>query len=81
MDFSCGLCNNEWICSWCKNTHCDDVQSPYKLEGKPMPSKNIDEIPKQTIFCLCQECKEKYIEKNIRKGRYEHKIGRKETTI
>ena len=24
-----------WKCAWCYHGFCDDIMSPYKLEGKP----------------------------------------------
>ena len=34
MNYACNECMYSWICSWCKNTYCDDTCSPYILEGK-----------------------------------------------
>jgi len=33
--FECKECYNMWTCSWCYHGFCDDIMSPYKLEGKP----------------------------------------------
>ena len=104
MDFSCGKCFYCWNCSWCKNQYCDDVCSPYRLEGKPKywTINNVDENwlksftekerkkqikrlseepPIMQNFFLCQECKKKYIENNIRKKRHINKIGRRENNF
>ena len=98
INFSCSRgCFTQWVCSWCKNTYCDDVCRPYALEGKPrqwtpkeanqewwnsltkkekrkMEIKNTLE-PIMTDFFLCKDCKNKYIENNICKGRHINKIG------
>jgi hypothetical protein len=33
--FECKACYDMWGCSWCGHGFCDDIMSPYKLEGKP----------------------------------------------
>ena len=35
QDFKCNNCFNMWKCAWCYHGFCDDIMSPYKLEGKP----------------------------------------------
>jgi hypothetical protein len=35
QDFKCNECYEMWGCSWCGHGFCDDIMSPYKLEGKP----------------------------------------------
>lgn len=97
MNFSCNNCMCEWICSWCKNTYCDDVLCPYVLEGKPqlwtpydanqdwwnsLTEKKRNKIKRKNTlkpimenFFLCDNCKNKYIENNMCKGRQKNKIG------
>ena len=35
QDFNCNRCFEIWTCAWCCHGFCDDIMSPYKLEGKP----------------------------------------------
>jgi hypothetical protein len=35
QDFKCNECFQMWTCAWCYHGFCDDIMSPYKLEGKP----------------------------------------------
>lgn len=66
MDYSCGKCMSIWGCSWCKNTFCDDVCSPYRLEGKPIRNVMSNEWKQELRKYFCASEKEiKKIEKEI----------------
>jgi len=102
--FECKECYEMWGCSWCGHGFCDDIMSPYILEGKPefwsinnidpeylksmtekqkrkMIKKYEEEPPTLKRFFLCKWCKNKYIDKNISKGRHSEKIGRRLDTF
>lgn len=63
-----------WVCAHCRDTYCDDCQSPALiLEGKPyLEITEGNFIP--TEYFLCKSCKNKYFERNACKGRYNRKI-------
>ena len=50
-------------------------------EKKKMAKKILDEIPQKKNFFLCLQCKEKYINNNLSKGRIPEKIGKNNTTF
>jgi len=33
--FTCNNCMHVWVCAYCYHYFCDDIMSPYMLEGKP----------------------------------------------
>ena len=51
-------CMYQWICSYCKNTFCDDTLVPYIIDNN---SGYLNS------FYLCNECKKKYSTNNITK--------------
>jgi len=63
--FECKECYGMWGCSWCGHGFCDDIMSPYKLEGKPQfwsinnvnPEylKSMTEKQKRKMIKQCEE--------------------------
>lgn len=87
----CSWCKNRW----CDDTGCSfsfEGKPTYwepkdvwkwneltKKEQKKMIAKYSQEPPTLTQFCLCEKCKNNYVENNICKGRHKTKIKHKIT--
>ena len=63
----------------CKNDVCKERWNALtEKERNKRRKKYLTEPPVPSVFFLCKECKNKYIENNICKGRHKNKIGEKE---
>ena len=90
--WNCSWCNNQYcddICCpyklegkpiyWNKNDVDKNWWNSLTEKEKIKKEKLLSsEPPIIQNFFLCEECKNKYIEKNICKGRHVNKIGQKE---
>jgi len=58
--FECKECYHMWGCSWCGHGFCDDIMSPYKLEGKPQ-FWSINNINPEYLKSMTEKQKRKMI--------------------
>jgi len=58
--FECKECYHMWGCSWCGHGFCDDIMSPYKLEGKPQ-FWSINNINPEYLKSMTEKEKRKMI--------------------
>jgi len=61
--FECKECYGMWGCSWCGHGFCDDIMSPYKLEGKPK-FWSINNIDPEYLKSMTEKQKRKMIKKH-----------------
>jgi len=60
QDFKCNECFEMWTCAWCYYGFCDDIMSPYKLEGKPK-FWSINDLDPEYLKSLTEKQKIKMI--------------------
>lgn len=64
--FECKECYEMWGCSWCGHGFCDDVMSPYILEGKP-EFWSINDVNPEYLKSMTEKQKRKIIKENVEK--------------
>jgi len=64
QDFKCNECFEMWTCAWCYHGFCDDIMSPYKLEGKPQ-FWSINDVDPEYWKLKTEKEKRKIIKKNM----------------
>ena len=64
--FECKGCHDIWGCSWCGHGFCDDIMSPYKLEGKPQ-FWSINDVNPEYLKSMTEKQKRKIIKENVEK--------------
>ena len=93
--WGCSWCHNNYCDDTCDPYRLvgkpiywseNDVYKPWwdtlsEKEKNKLRKKYSKEPPTMKVFFLCNECKNKYIENNICKGRHLDKIGKNKTNF
>lgn len=64
QDFKCNECFEMWTCAWCYHGFCNDIMSPYKLEGKPQ-FWSINDVNPEYWKSKTKKEKRKIIKENL----------------